>query len=266
MALRIYRLFVELNRLGTTVLIATHDQDLVARSGTPVLHLDGGRLDRCRRRDRSDMSERPFDPARWRPAPFLPEQDAPRPGADLRGRRAVLPGLPDGARRASPPTAPPAAGPASSRPRPPSSSGPRGGETPDAAAARAAEVLAGVPGVTEARALEKEKADALIAPLAGRRRPTSTTCRCRAWWPSSLDPEAPATAATLSRGAEGPGPGRRRRRPLRLDQGHPPRRRRRALAGRRRLPADRRGGRRGHRLRHPRRASRRAATWSRCCT
>ncbi|WP_165837193.1 cell division ATP-binding protein FtsE [Phenylobacterium hankyongense] len=44
MALRIYRLFVELNRLGTTVLIATHDQDMVARSGRPVLHLEGGRL------------------------------------------------------------------------------------------------------------------------------------------------------------------------------------------------------------------------------
>jgi cell division transport system ATP-binding protein len=44
MSLRIYRLFVELNRLGTTVIIATHDQDLVARSGRPVLHLDKGRL------------------------------------------------------------------------------------------------------------------------------------------------------------------------------------------------------------------------------
>jgi len=44
MALRIFRLFVELNRLGTTVLIATHDQDMVARSGRPVLHLEGGRL------------------------------------------------------------------------------------------------------------------------------------------------------------------------------------------------------------------------------
>jgi cell division transport system ATP-binding protein len=44
MALRLFRLFVELNRLGTTVLIATHDQDLVARSNRPVLHLDGGRL------------------------------------------------------------------------------------------------------------------------------------------------------------------------------------------------------------------------------
>lgn len=44
MALRIYRLFVELNRLGTTILIATHDQDLVARSGRPSLHLEGGRL------------------------------------------------------------------------------------------------------------------------------------------------------------------------------------------------------------------------------
>ena len=44
MALRIYRLFVELNRLGTTVVIATHDQDLVARSGQPVMHLEGGHL------------------------------------------------------------------------------------------------------------------------------------------------------------------------------------------------------------------------------
>ena len=45
MALRIFRLFVELNRLGATVLIATHDQDLVARSGKPILHLEGGRLE-----------------------------------------------------------------------------------------------------------------------------------------------------------------------------------------------------------------------------
>jgi cell division transport system ATP-binding protein len=44
MALRLFRLFVELNRLGTTVLIATHHQDLVARSNRPVLHLDRGRL------------------------------------------------------------------------------------------------------------------------------------------------------------------------------------------------------------------------------
>jgi cell division transport system ATP-binding protein len=45
MALRIFRLFVELNRLGTTVVIATHDQDLIARSGKPVLHLERGRID-----------------------------------------------------------------------------------------------------------------------------------------------------------------------------------------------------------------------------
>ena len=45
MAVRIFRLFVELNRLGTTVLIATHDQELVARSGRSVLHLEGGRIE-----------------------------------------------------------------------------------------------------------------------------------------------------------------------------------------------------------------------------
>jgi cell division transport system ATP-binding protein len=46
MGLRILRLFVELNKLGATVLIASHDQDLVARSGMPVLHLQDGRLSR----------------------------------------------------------------------------------------------------------------------------------------------------------------------------------------------------------------------------
>jgi cell division transport system ATP-binding protein len=44
MALRILRLFLELNRVGATVLIASHDSDLVARSGMPVLNLEAGRL------------------------------------------------------------------------------------------------------------------------------------------------------------------------------------------------------------------------------
>jgi len=44
MAMRILRLFVELNRLGTTVLIATHDRDFVARSGKPVLYIEHGEL------------------------------------------------------------------------------------------------------------------------------------------------------------------------------------------------------------------------------
>ena len=44
MAIRILRLFVELNRLGTTVMIATHDRELVGRSGKPVLHIEGGQL------------------------------------------------------------------------------------------------------------------------------------------------------------------------------------------------------------------------------
>lgn len=41
---RLMRLFVELNRLGATVLIATHDLALVERAGRPVLHLENGRL------------------------------------------------------------------------------------------------------------------------------------------------------------------------------------------------------------------------------
>jgi len=43
-ALRLLHLFVELNKIGTTVVIATHDHALIQRFGRPVLRLDGGRL------------------------------------------------------------------------------------------------------------------------------------------------------------------------------------------------------------------------------
>jgi cell division transport system ATP-binding protein len=46
MGLRIMRLFVELNRLGATVLIATHDEGLVRASGMPVLELKDRHLTR----------------------------------------------------------------------------------------------------------------------------------------------------------------------------------------------------------------------------
>lgn len=42
LARRLLHLFVELNRLGTTVLIATHDMKLVQQAKAPVLHLEGG--------------------------------------------------------------------------------------------------------------------------------------------------------------------------------------------------------------------------------
>lgn len=44
MAYRLVHLFEELNRLGTTVVIATHNQQLVERLGHPELHLEEGRL------------------------------------------------------------------------------------------------------------------------------------------------------------------------------------------------------------------------------
>ena len=44
MADKLLRLFQSLNRLGATVLIASHDQALAERSGARVLRLNGGRL------------------------------------------------------------------------------------------------------------------------------------------------------------------------------------------------------------------------------
>ena len=44
LAKRLLHLFLELNRLGTTMLIATHDRGLVRQADRPVLHLEEGVL------------------------------------------------------------------------------------------------------------------------------------------------------------------------------------------------------------------------------
>lgn len=44
MAIRLMHLFEELNRMGTTVVVATHNQALVERLGHPCLMLNSGRL------------------------------------------------------------------------------------------------------------------------------------------------------------------------------------------------------------------------------
>ena len=41
---RLLKLFQSMNRLGTTVLIASHDQALAERSGAGIMVLDGGVL------------------------------------------------------------------------------------------------------------------------------------------------------------------------------------------------------------------------------
>jgi cell division transport system permease protein len=107
-----------------------------------------------------------FDATRWRPAPFLPEREA-RDGA-LIFVVAVLCFLACltamgvlAANRAAAGWTGQLTGEATVIVRP------KGGETPDAAAARAAEALAGTAGVTEARALEPAKAYDLIRPWLG---------------------------------------------------------------------------------------------------
>jgi cell division transport system permease protein len=107
-----------------------------------------------------------FDPARWRPAPLLPREDARR--ASLLFLVAALCFLACltaigvmASDRAARGWIGQLGGEATVIVRP------KRGETPDAAAARAAEALAGVPGVSEARALEPKKAYDLIRPWLG---------------------------------------------------------------------------------------------------
>lgn len=44
LARKLMHLFVELNRLGTTVFLATHDVQLIKQAKSPVLHLEAGHL------------------------------------------------------------------------------------------------------------------------------------------------------------------------------------------------------------------------------
>lgn len=150
------------------------------------------------------MSEPAFDPARWRPAPFLPEQDARDPA--LLFVIAVLCflacltalGVIAADRAAS-------GWSAQLRSEATVIVRARGGETPDAAAARAAEVLAGVPGVSEARALEKEKAYELIRPWLGDVAADLDDLPVPRLVAVGLDRRKPATAAALSAALKGQG-------------------------------------------------------------
>ncbi|MFN3513115.1 MAG: cell division protein FtsX [Phenylobacterium sp.] len=139
----------------------------------------------------------PLDPDRWRPAPFLPDGDS-RDGALIfvvatlcflacLTALSVL-----AANRAARGWSGQLAAEATVIVRA------KANETPDGAAARAAETLAGVPGVAEARALEKEKAEALVAPWLGDLAdlgdlPVPRLVEVR------LERENPATAAALDR-------------------------------------------------------------------
>lgn len=57
LARRILHLFVELNKLGTTTVIATHDMALVERTGADRLHLSEGRLRLIRAGDSEARTE-----------------------------------------------------------------------------------------------------------------------------------------------------------------------------------------------------------------
>lgn len=138
-----------------------------------------------------------FDAVRWRPAAFLPEEDARDPAllfvvavlcflACLTAMGVIA------GDRAAQGWAGQLTGEATVIVRA------RGGETPDAAAARAAEALAAVPGVSEARALEKEKAYALVKPWLGDVADLDDLPVPRLV-AVGLDRKTPATAAALDR-------------------------------------------------------------------
>ena len=136
-----------------------------------------------------------FDPSRWKPAPLLPKEDA-RDGAlifvvSVLCFLACLTAIAAfGADRAAQGWSRQLQGSATVIIRA------KSGESPDAAASRAAEALSGTAGVAQAVALERAKAEALLEPWLGKDGiiqdlpvPRLVTVE--------LDPIAPATAQTL---------------------------------------------------------------------
>lgn len=145
----------------------------------------------------------PFDPGRWRPAPFLPETDS-RDGslifvvATLCFLACLTALSVLAANRAADGWTDQLTGEATVIVRA------KGGQTPDSAAARAAETLAGIPGVVEARALEKEKAEALVAPWLGDLEDLADLPVPRLV-AVELDRETPATADAMDRALKAQG-------------------------------------------------------------
>jgi cell division transport system permease protein len=137
-----------------------------------------------------------FDPARWRPAPLLPA-DGARAGSLLFvvASLCFLACLTAIAVLASDRAARGWVGQLGAEAT--VIVRPKRGETPDAAAARAAEALAGVPGVSEARALEPQKAYDLIRPWLGDISDLEDLPVPRLV-AVSLDAKGPATAARLT--------------------------------------------------------------------
>lgn len=139
----------------------------------------------------------PFDINRWKPGPLLPPRDA-RDGAlvfvvAVLCFLACLTALAAlAANRAAEGWTSQLTGSATVVVRA------KAGETPDSAAARAAETLAGVKGVVQAQALTKDKAEALLEPWIGRDAlvadlPTPRLVTL------DLDPKAPASAEALTK-------------------------------------------------------------------
>lgn len=144
-----------------------------------------------------------FDPRRWKPAPLLPRKD-PRDGALLfvvtvlcfLACLTALGAL--AANRAAHGWTGQLTGSATVVVRA------QGAESPDTAAGRAAEALAGVPGVSEARALEKAKAEALLEPWLGADALLEDLPIPRLV-AVELDPKRPARAAALDQALKAAG-------------------------------------------------------------
>jgi cell division transport system ATP-binding protein len=60
--MKLLYLFEELNRLGTTIVIATHDQEIIEQFDRPVLRMENGHVHQSLDGLRSSLSSMPENP------------------------------------------------------------------------------------------------------------------------------------------------------------------------------------------------------------
>ncbi|MBW8270123.1 cell division ATP-binding protein FtsE [Caldovatus aquaticus] len=89
-ARRLLALLIELNRIGTTVVVATHNEELLLRHPAPVLRLEAGRLVGAAGAEPRPAEAPGGEPGRDAPAPApagAPPDDARAPAARVSGFR-----------------------------------------------------------------------------------------------------------------------------------------------------------------------------------
>ena len=216
LAQRLLRLFIELNKSGTAVVIATHDIALMDQYDAPPAGAARGPPARLRvntsasacqpERRAGDVARGGACASRASETPIVPQARSPARALGRRRRDHDVPRLADHRARWCWCARRPANGSRMSRARSRSRSARRAGRDLEADVAQAAAIARTIPGIAEVRPIRRKSPRACSSPGSAPAC-SSTICRCRAssWCGSRNAPQARSAAIArrlLTEGAE----------------------------------------------------------------